>query len=195
MILATARDTNRVISIFQEAFKDNPHILFLLGKRRLKQKIATMTKHVVKVALKRNGLYLSEDRQGVLIVFEAVSLPLSFTEKVQQYWMALRCFQLHKLRSIARTEKLASQRRIVQPGDLYVWFYAVSDEGLGGKTARSLLSDLFDLGRQKNAAILAETSISRNMVIYKRYGFETYDQVQFETFPIFYMRREAQAQD
>ena len=195
MIAATSQDTDRVISIFQEAFKDNPHILFLLGTRRLKQKIAIMTKHVVKVALKRGGLYLSEDRQGVLIVFDAALLPLSFTEKLQQYWMALRCFQLHQLRTIARTEKLATLRRVQQPGDLYVWFYAVSEEGLGGKTARSLLSDLFDLARQKNAAILAETSIARNMVIYKRYGFETYDQVQFETFPIFYMRRAEQAQE
>jgi hypothetical protein len=195
MIIATSQDTDRVISIFQEAFKDNPHILFLLGTRRLKQKIAIMTKHVVKVALKRGGLYLSEDRQGVLIVFDAARLPLSFTEKLEQYWMALRCFQLHQLRTIARTEKLAAQRRVQQHGDLYVWFYAVSEEGLGGKTARSLLSDLFDLARQKNAAILAETSIARNMVIYKRYGFETYDQVQFETFPIFYMRRAAQAQE
>lgn len=194
MILASSRDTTRVISIFQEAFKDNPHILFLLGKRRLQQKIAIMTKHVVKVALKRKGLYLSEDGHGVLIVFDAASLPLSFTEKLQQYWMALRCFQLHQLRTIARTEKLAAQRRVKQPGDLYVWFYAVSDEGLGGKTARSLLSDLFDFSFQRNAAILAETSISRNMAIYKRFGFKTYDQIQFETFPIFYMRREAQAQ-
>jgi hypothetical protein len=189
MNLATSKDTDQIISIFQEAFIDNPHICFLLGKSRLREKIGIMTSHVIYIAMKRQGLYLSEDGEGVLIVFEADKIPLTFTEKCAQYWMVLRCFNLRNLFAIARTEKKVKALRQVQPGDLYVWFYAVSDKGLGGKTARELLQDLFDLAQAKNAAILAETSIARNMVIYKRYGFDTYNQQQFESFPVFYMRR------
>jgi hypothetical protein len=189
MILATSKDTERIISIFQEAFIDNPHICFLLGKSRIREKIAIMTSHVIDIAMKRQGLYLSEDGEGILIVFEADKLPLSFTEKCAQYLMVLRCFNLRNLFAIANTEKKVKALRQVQPGDLYVWFYAVSDKGLGGKTARELLHNLFDLAHEKNAAILAETSIARNMVIYKRYGFEVYNQKQFDQFPVFYMRR------
>jgi hypothetical protein len=195
MNLANSTDSDRIISIFQEAFIDNPHICFLLGKSRLREKIGIMTSHVIDIAMKRQGLYLSEDGEGVLIVFEADKLPLTFTEKCAQYLMVLRCFNLRNLFAIARTEKKVKALRQVQPGDLYVWFYAVSDKGLGGKTARELLQDLFDLAQAKNAAILAETSIARNMVIYKRYGFETYDQQQFESFPVFYMRRPAVQKD
>jgi hypothetical protein len=195
MNLANSTDSDRIISIFQEAFIDNPHICFLLGKSRLREKIGIMTSHVIDIAMKRQGLYLSEDGEGVLIVFEADKLPLTFTEKCAQYLMVLRCFNLRNLFAIARTEKKVKALRQVQPGDLYVWFYAVSDKGLGGKTARELLQDLFDLAQAKNAAILAETSIARNMVIYKRYGFENYDQQQFESFPVFYMRRPAVQKD
>ena len=195
MNLAKPIDTERIISIFQEAFIDNPHICYLLGKSRLRQKIAIMTSHVIDIALKRQGLYLSNDAEGVLIVFDAAQLPLSFTEKCAQYWMVLRCFNLRNIFAIARTEKKVKALRHVQPGDLYVWFYAVSDKGLGGKTARELLHNLFDLALEKNAAILAETSIARNMLVYKRYGFETYHQQQFESFPVFYMRRPAAQKD
>ncbi len=195
MKLATSKDTDRIISIFQEAFIDNPHICFLLGNSRLPEKIAIMTSYVIDISMKRQGLYLSEDGEGVLIAFEAEQLPLSFTEKCAQYWMVLRCFNLRNLFAIARTEKKVKVLRQSQPGDLYVWFYAVSNKGLGGKTARELLHSLFDLAQAKNAAILAETSIARNMVIYKRYGFETYDQQQFESFPVFYMRRPAVQKD
>ena len=195
MNLATPKDTERIISIFQEAFIDNPHICYLLGKSRLRQKIAIMTSHVIDIALKRQGLYLSNDGEGVLIVFDAAQLPLNFTEKCAQYWMVLRCFNLRNIFAIARTEKKVKALRHVQPGDLYVWFYAVSDKGLGGKTARELLHNLFDLALEKNAAILAETSIARNMVVYKRYGFEAYHQQQFESFPVFYMRRPAAQKD
>jgi hypothetical protein len=195
MYLATPRDTQRIIAIFQEAFIDNPHICYLLGKSRLPEKIAIMTSHVIDIAMKRQGLYLSKDGEGVLIVFEADKLPLTFFEKCAQYWMVLRCFNLRNIFTIARTEKRVKALRHAQPGDLYVWFYAVSNKGLGGKTARELLHDLFDLAQEKNAAILAETSIARNMVIYKRYGFEAYNQQQFDSFPIFYMRRPAAQKD
>jgi hypothetical protein len=195
MYLATPRDTQRIIAIFQEAFIDNPHICYLLGKSRLPVKIAIMTSHVIDIAMKRQGLYLSKDGEGVLIVFEADKLPLTFFEKCAQYWMVLRCFNLRNIFTIARTEKRVKALRHAQPGDLYVWFYAVSNKGLGGKTARELLHDLFDLAQEKNAAILAETSIARNMVIYKRYGFEAYNQQQFDSFPVFYMRRPAAQKD
>ena len=195
MNLATPKDTERIISIFQEAFIDNPHICYLLGKSRLREKIAIMTSHVIDIAMKRQGVYLSKDGEGVLIVFEADKLPLSFTEKCAQYWMVVRCFNLRNIFAIARTEKKVKALRHVQPGDLYVWFYAVSDKGLGGKTARELLHNLFDLALEKNAAILAETSIARNMVVYKRFGFEAYHQQQFESFPVFYMRRPAAQKD
>jgi hypothetical protein len=154
-----------------------------------------MTSHVIDIAMKRQGLYLSKDGEGVLIVFEADKLPLTFFEKCAQYWMVLRCFNLRNIFTIARTEKRVKALRHAQPGDLYVWFYAVSNKGLGGKTARELLHDLFDLAQEKNAAILAETSIARNMVIYKRYGFEAYNQQQFDSFPVFYMRRPAAQKD
>jgi hypothetical protein len=195
MYLATPRDTQRIIAIFQEAFIDNPHICYLLGKSRLPEKIAIMTSHVIDIAMKRQGLYLSKDGEGVLIVFEADKLPLTFFEKCAQYWMVLHCFNLRNIFTIARTEKRVKALRHAQPGDLYVWFYAVSNKGLGGKTARELLHDLFDLAQEKNAAILAETSIARNMVIYKRYGFEAYNQQQFDSFPVFYMRRPAAQKD
>lgn len=195
MVLAQATDKAQIVSIFQQAFAANPHIEFLLGKKNLQRKIAVMTSYVVDIALKRNGLYLSEDREGVLIVFEAAKLPLSFVEKCKQYAMVLRCFDLSRIFSIARTEGQVTQLRRFQPGDLYVWFYAVSEKNLGSPTARNLLNDLFELAKSKNAGIVAETSIERNMLIYKRYSFDCYEQFDCSTFPIYYMRRGPVNQD
>jgi len=188
-MLASPKDTDRIISIFQEAFIDNPHMSYLLGTSRRPKKIAILTAYVIKISMKRQGLYLSKNREGVLVVFNAEKLPLSFWEECAQYLMILRCFDLRNIFAIARTEKKVKALRVVQPDDLYVWFYAVSDKGLGGPTARELLHDLFDLSLEKNAAIIAETSMPRNMVIYKRYGFECYAQQNFDRFPVFYMRR------
>jgi hypothetical protein len=186
---ASPSDTQLIIQIFQEAFIDNPHILYLLGSKRLKRKISIMTQHVLRVAQKRGGVYLSENKEGVLIVFEAEALKLSFLEKCSQYWMAIRCFEWRRLPEISNTEKQVQSLRICQPTDLYVWFYAVSDAALGGPTARGLMQDLFQLAKRKNAAIYAETSIKRNAIVYQRFGFDCYHHSQFTNFDLFHLRK------
>ncbi len=195
MRLATSPDKALVVAIFQQAFKENPHMRFLMGSHNLERKIAIMTSFVFDVAYLRQGVYLSEDRLGVLITFDYVRLPLKPLEKLLQIIMALRCFSWLRLRIIARNESLILATRRGEPNDLYVWFYGVSDAALGRYTARELLEGLFDLARQQNAGIIAETSIERNKVIYKRYGFECYEQIQCEGFPVFCMRKPSQAQD
>lgn len=189
--LATQNDRSRIIRIFQEAFIDNPHILYLLGNKRLKRKIAVMTSHVVSVSLKRDGIYFSEDKEGVLIVFEARALKLTFIEKLSQYWMVFRCFDWRQIAAISRTEKQVQLIRTCQPHDLYVWFYAVSDKALGGPAARELMKDLFTLANQRNAAIYAETSLTRNALIYQRFGFECYHQSNFDGFELYHLRKES----
>ncbi len=81
MILATSQDKALVIAIFQQAFKSNPHMNFLMGRRNLERKIATMTSFVFDIALARQGVYLSKDRLGVLITFDYAQLPLKPREK------------------------------------------------------------------------------------------------------------------
>lgn len=188
---ASPNDSHLIIQIFQEAFIDNPHVLYLLGSKRLQRKIAIMTAYVLKVARRRHGVYLSEDKQGVLIVFDAVALKLSFLEKCSQYWMAVRCFEWRRLLEISKTEEQVRLLRTCQPTDLYVWFYAVSDAALGSPTARALMRDLFELAQNQNAAIYAETSIKRNAVVYQRFGFECYHHNQFPHFDLFHLRKTA----
>ena len=195
MTLATPRDKALVIAIFQQAFKNNPHIKFLMGTKNLDHKIAIMTSYVFDIAVARQGVYLSKDRMGALIAFDFDQLPLNPREKLAQIRMALRCFSWWRLGKISRTESLIQANRRAEAKDIYVWFYGVSDAVLGQKTARELLKGLFEMAEQRNAGIIAETSIARNQVIYKRYGFECYAQIQCEGFPVFYMRRLSPEQD
>lgn len=190
---ANTKDKERMKLIFQEAFIDNPHILYLLGSKRLERKIAIMCDHVFRVAQKRGGVYLSENNEGVLIVFAAAGLRLSFYEKCSQYLMAIRCFEWRRLLEISKTEKQVQSLRTCQPTDLYVWFYAVSDAALGGPTSRELMRSLFHLAEVQNGAIYAETSLKRNARVYQRFGFECYHHSVFAQFDLFHLRKSSSA--
>jgi hypothetical protein len=148
-----------------------------------------MSEHVFRVAQKRGGIYLSDNNEGVMIVFEAAALRLSFFEKCSQYLMAIRCFEWRRLTEISYTEKQVQLLRTCQATDLYVWFFAVSDAALGGPTARELMRDLFQLAKVQNGAIYAETSIKRNALVYQRFGFECYHHSEFSGFDLFHLKK------
>ncbi|MEN9698872.1 MAG: hypothetical protein RLZZ301_70 [Bacteroidota bacterium] len=190
MIPATASDKARVVSIFQEAFFENPHVRFLLGKRFLTWRLRIMAHYVFFIGMRRNGIFLAEDNEGVLVFFPTKALQHNFLEATYQIGMALVAFNMWRILEISQTENRVKQLRKSDGNDIYVWFYGVSKKGLSQQTARSLMRSLFAYSAKNQVAIVAETSLARNKGIYERYGFETYQTHQFTDFPVFFMRRE-----
>ena len=188
MKLAELSDRARVIEIFQESYLENPHVRFLIGNRLLNNRLERLANFVFDVGIKRNGVYLSDDLEGVVVMFPLNLLTLSFTEKITQLFMALGTFELTRMLKILRIESRIKKSRRGNPEDLYVWFYGVSRNGAHSDTARQLMKSMFNISTDKQVKLIAETSLSRNKLIYERFGFETYGYQQY-SFPVYFMHR------
>jgi hypothetical protein len=62
---------------------------------------------------------------------------------------------------------------------LYLWFFGVADEALGTTNGRDLMKFIFKMSLDQKLPIYLETSLRRNTIIYRRFGFEEYN--VFET--------------
>ena len=188
MKLAEYTDRALIIEIFLQSYKDNPHVRYLIGDRFISFRLKTLANFVFDIAIKRKGIYLSEDKLGVVVMFPCVCIPLNFIEKIKQYLMVIRAFNLYRLFKIISIEAAIKKERKANPNDLYVWFYGVSEQGAKQHTARNLMKDMFNVSLIKQVDLIAETSLARNQKIYERFGFVTYHQRAFD-FPVFFMRR------
>ena len=188
MKLAKHTDRALIIEIFLQSYKDNPHVRYLIGDRYVTSRLKILAHFVFDIAITRKGIYLSEDNQGVVVMFPFNSMPLNFKEKVKQYLMVIRAFNLYRLSKIIRIEGTIKKERKGNPNDFYVWFYGVSEQGTKQHTARNLMKDMFELSLEQQVDLIAETSLARNQKIYERFGFVTYHQRAFD-FPVFFMRR------
>jgi ribosomal protein S18 acetylase RimI-like enzyme len=188
MNLAKREDKLRVIEIFKESYIANPHVRFLLGDRMLALRMQHLASYVFDIAFKRNGVYLSTDREGVVVMFPMDKIKLSFGEKLKQLSMVILAFNSSRILRIKQIESEIQQVRSGKANDYYVWFYGVSNKGRHQHTARELMRAMFQMAQTLEIELIAETSIARNKIIYERYGFETYKVHHYE-FPVYFMRR------
>jgi ribosomal protein S18 acetylase RimI-like enzyme len=188
MNLAKREDKLKVIEIFKESYMANPHVRFLLGDRMLAFRMQLLASYVFDIAFKRNGVYLSTDREGVVVMFPMDKIKLSFGEKLKQLSMVILAFNLSRILRIKQIESEIQHTRSGNASDYYVWFYGVTNKGRHQDTARALMNAMFQMAQTLKIALIAETSIARNNIIYERYGFETY-QVHHYEFPVYFMRR------
>jgi ribosomal protein S18 acetylase RimI-like enzyme len=188
MNLANASDRDVILEIFLQSYKDNPHVRYLIGDQFVTSRLKTLANFVFDIAMKRKGIYLSEDKQGVVVMFPCASIQLNSKEKIKQYLMVIRAFNLYRLFKIINIEAAIKLERKANPNDLYVWFYGVSEQGAKQDTARKLMKAMFELSLTQQVDLIAETSLARNQKIYERFGFVTYHQHAFD-FPVYFMRR------
>ncbi len=121
-------------------------------------------------------------------MFPMDKIKLSFGEKLKQLSMVILAFNLSRILRIKQIESEIQHTRGGKPSDYYVWFYGVSNKGRHQQTARALMHAMFQMAQTLEIALIAETSIARNKMIYERYGFETYKVHHYE-FPVYFMRR------
>ena len=177
---AVRKDKDKVVKIIIESFDANPHVNFVIkNDRKRHMRIVEMARYAFEFGMRRNGVHLTDDGLGVAIIFEYGKFPLNLREYILQLGLGFKAFTIFRSAMVGKLEAQISKRRPRDVKFLYLWFFGVANEALGSDDARELMKLIFTLSADQKLPIFLETSIDRNSIIYKRYGFEEYD--VFET--------------
>lgn len=189
---AIRSDKERVIKIISESFNTNPHIDFIVKNDKNRPKrIAALADYAFKFGLRRNGVFLTDDGFGVAIIFEYDKVAMNLNEYWLQLLLVFKCFSVPRALMIDKLESQIKKNRASDRQFLYLWFFGVANQALGTSNGRDLMKFIFNMSHDQKLPIYLETSLRRNNVIYKRFGFEDYN--KFETgkgdLTMWYMKR------
>ena len=177
---ALRKDKDKVVKIIIESFDTNPHVNFIIkNDSKRNKRMVVMAKYAFEFGMRRNGVHLTDDGLGVAIIFEHGKVPMNLREYIMQLGLGFKAFSIFRSAMVGKLEAQIGKRRPRDVKFLYLWFFGVADEALGSTDARELMKFIFTLSADQKIPIYLETSIDRNSIIYKRYGFEEYD--VFET--------------
>lgn len=172
---AIRSDKEKVVRIICESFDKNPHINYIIkNDDKRSKRIAILAEYAFELGMRRNGVTVTDDELGVAIIYRNNFVKMNLYEYWLQAGLALKAFSLLRALKVNKLESLVRKNRETKVDFLYLWFFGVADEGLGTDDGRDLMKYIFKLSFDLKLPIYLETTLKRNNIIYKRFGFEDY---------------------
>lgn len=174
---AVKSDEKRVVDILTQSFESNPSVLWVVKKdRKLKKRIKELCRYSFNTALRRQGVWLSSNRNGVALCYPYNAKKDGFADYLSQISLVLRAVGLKRVPMVLKRESYIKQHRPADGNFLYFWFLGVLPGHQDGKAARELKEHILNLSSKSSLPIYLETSVEKNRRVYQRFGFEVYHQ-------------------
>ena len=139
-----------------------------------------LARHMVEKAIEKDALIVSENNKGIAILFRTNSREGNFwKDLITDLKLAINVTGIRKgLRVMKNQQDIKAQRP--KEGDyLYCWFWGILPDARGSddaKIAYEMKNRFYEISKELQLPIYAETRIRRISLAYRRYGFELFHQ-------------------
>ena len=185
---ATENDETKVVNILCNSFKTDPHIAWMLEKSKYPNKLEAIMTYVFRQTLNVGTIYLTEDETATAlwtsekkekINFEFIKRNLSFLFKVG----------LKTVVRILTNESFTYKQFPKNEKYTHLYIIGVLPESQGKGYASSLMNPILYETEQKSEPVFLETANLKNVQIYIKKGFETYNKWFNNGIELYYMRK------
>lgn len=190
---ANISDEKLIIEIISESFILNPSVLSVIkNDNKKKQRIAELAKYAFRTAVRREGVYVSSDNEGVAICYKYNAKKESLIDYWNQLNLVVKSIGINRVFKILKREGYVKKLRPVSGEYFYFWFFGVTNKGKGKDAAMELKDAIIKESLNKKLPIYLETSVEKNKSVYERYGFEVYHKWKndSENMTLWFMRKE-----
>jgi hypothetical protein len=173
--------SEKTIHIIAEAFKAIPAGNHLVKQDHKKDKrYLKLASYVYHNAIKKNGLHLSSNKEGVAVayVIDPKKNKKGFSDYLNDIKFAFQVSGLKNALTIVKRQNYIQNMRPKDTPYMYWEFSGVNPHYRGMDTASFSMGELRDKvyndTHEKQLPMYSETSIRKNMIVYRRYGFDIY---------------------
>jgi hypothetical protein len=179
MTEATAKDKGLIIDILTQSFQDNQSVNYLIPPdgRRL-NRIRALMDYSYETCKLFGKVYMSDDKKGCALV----SFPERKKTTLKSLWLEVKLILngigFGNISKAVNREKEIS-KNYPQVPIYYLWFIGVRPENQNSGIGQKLMSELVDESTRMKRAIYLETSTTKNIPWYKKFGLDVYNQLDF----------------
>jgi hypothetical protein len=177
MRLATPSDKAAITEIIAQSFLNNPTLNFCIRKKGRKMNyLRAIAEYAFEYAIKRNGVFISDDEKGAAICYHYSQSKQS----LHDYWLLLKmiitAFSFRNVLKMNEHDHFIKNQRPADGNYFYFWFFGALPSDTGPAAASEIKNSIFKIAELLKTPIYAETTIEKNKRVYQRYGFEVYKQ-------------------
>lgn len=176
MIAITNKNKDIALQVLTSAFKTIPGALWILKKdNKIQKRLVVLCQFCLSVAMQKKGAFISSDNNGVALLFKSNAKQNPIMWLMGYINLGNYCIGWTRAWSIIKRERYIVSKR---PKSLYLYFWmlGIKKNRNGVNTILEIKDFIFERSKKLQLPIIAETTVKKNLVMYKRYGFEVYDE-------------------
>ncbi|UJH92578.1 hypothetical protein LZ575_08910 [Antarcticibacterium sp. 1MA-6-2] len=157
------------------------------------QRFKYLAKYMVEKAIEKDGLIVSENGRGVAILYRTNSKDKNFwKDLVQDLKLAINVTGIRKGLKAMKNQKYVKDQRPKEGDYLYCWFWGILPDSRGSddsKTAYEMKNRFYEIAKELQLPIYAESRNRRISLAYRRYGFELFHEWNHPSGDVMYFLR------
>ncbi|MCF8224362.1 MAG: hypothetical protein K9J30_00635 [Bacteroidales bacterium] len=185
-------DKQIILEIMAGAFRESDRLRPIMRKGKTEERLKIMAAYAYELAVKFNGVYLSEDKTTAIVYWQKSKYNRSVIDHLKYAVMFLRTIKIHKLFETAKREKYVESRRPDLNDYIYVWLLGKDPDTNSIRGLADIRDHLNELSSREGIPVLIETTVVKLLKLYQYVGFEIYDEFFDETIDmkVYYLRKD-----
>lgn len=184
----TKKDKKLVIELLTKSFEDNKSVNYIIiqDQKRI-QRISALMDYSFEMCYRFGEVFLSEDNNGCALLL----YPHKKRFSIFSIWLSIKLiFCAIGVSRIVKAMERESKIKRRQPKErmTYLWFIGVNPLYQHQQIGTTLLKQVLDHSKELGLPVYLETSVERNLLWYRRFGFEVYDELTFN-YSLFFLKR------
>ncbi|MBX2922517.1 MAG: GNAT family N-acetyltransferase [Chitinophagaceae bacterium] len=185
---ATLMDKAAVVNLLFKSFENNKSVNYIVRQDfKRNKRIKSLMNYSFEMCYHYGEVFISEDKKGCALVL----LPEKKKTNLHTIWLdiklVIKVIGLAKISMVMKRESIVKK---TQPDSLlyYLWFIGAAQEAQGTGIGSTMLKQLIKRANDLERTICLETSTTRNLPWYEKFGFKIYDKIDLG-YELFFMKK------
>lgn len=191
LAIVTHQQADTACKVLSKAFINLSSMTYIARKSNSVQAIKALCSYCLKVSMSQSSAYISEDEHAVLLLLNNEKPPSGLKLLLWKIQLINRSIGWFNVPQVLGYMNLKRKMRSKEKA-IYIWMIASEKSDHEFSSALDLKDSVFEMANDLQLPLLMEATISKNTLIYRRYGFEIYhkeEKCSTRDFPIWFMRR------
>ncbi|HEY9261229.1 GNAT family N-acetyltransferase, partial [Chitinophaga sp.] len=186
---ATQKDKGLIIDILTKSFDANFSVNYIVKQDNKREKrIRSLMDYSFEVCTAFGEVFLSNDNKACALMVYPDKKKSSLKSILLDLRLIFQAVGFGNINKTIKREKLINSIR-PEIAMSYLWFIGVDPVVQSKGIGSNLLQDIIDYSNRNNRPVYLETSMSKNLNWYKKFGFEIYNE-QDLTCHLYFFRRD-----
>jgi len=168
---AAIGERDAVVKLLAASFNANPAVNdTIIPDRNRDRRLNALMEYIFDTGFSRDGVFVTDDLLGAIVMYDPVSSPPKFPDKLRQLKLVHRSIGWSRMKYASAKDRKMAGFRPATP-HLYLQMIGTAPEAQGKGIGSQMINFILETSAATSKPVYLETSVLKNVEMYRKKGF------------------------